>query len=94
MAHVRFSVDPDLLPLLESYRAQHMPNAGISDVAAELVRIALASTPEAGVRASIAAEVHREHERWFHGKLQGVLRDLRDESIRVVGEMQGKDRDG
>lgn len=81
-----FNVDRDLLPHLERYRAEHMPNAALGDVCLELIRIALSRTPEApDARLSEIEEAARQRGeraglKFVHEKFRAYLQDVFDES--------------
>lgn len=83
MPRIAFNPDPDLLPQLEAYRRDHMPNSGLGDVAVELIRIGLARVPEEGLRDALGSVVVREELSWFHDKMRGFLRDVIEESMKI-----------
>lgn len=91
MPRIFFTPDPDLLPQLERYRREHMPNSGLNDVAAELVRIGLSRAPEAGLRDALTSDAARTEVSWFQERLRGFLGELRDESLKRSAGLREKE---
>lgn len=86
MPRASFMVDPDLVPLLERYRAENMPNASLGDVCLELLRIALIKSPEEAVFEAARLRGERAGIDYVHAKFRSVIRDVLDESLKISAE--------